>query len=723
MAHKRYTDPDPAIDRRVAELLGRMTLEEKIGQLTQHGLAPGMTDKHSGVARGATGSILGFFDTAAINTLQRRALEEGRHGIPLMVGNDVIHGYRTIYPIPVGEACSWDLDLIARTARMAAEEASAAGTDWIFAPMVDIARDGRWGRIAEGAGEDPFLGAAVARARVRGFQADDLASGKRIVACPKHYVAYGAAESGKDYNTVDLSENVLRDVYLPPFKAAFDEGAGSVMSAFNDINGVPASANRLTLRTILRQEWQWPGVVLSDAHAVGELIDHGVAADYDEAARQAITAGVDIDMGSAAYPEHLADAVRAGTVSEALIDEAAGRVLRLKLMLGLFEKASVDESLAGKLLGCREHRQLAREAAVKSMVLLKNDHGVLPITPAGKTIAVIGPLADHRSAPLGCWHCQGRQEDVTTVLEGIRAAAADKARIVHIAGCGLGDDEHDGFDDAIGAAADAEVAVVVVGEDAGMSGEAQCRAYLGLPGVQEDLVEAVAATGTPVVVVLMTGRPLTIPTLAEDAEAILLAWHPGVEAGTAVADLLFGRANPSGKLTTTFPRAVGQLPIYYAHRSSPRPARGEGTEQWNEPYKSRYRDEWNSPLYAFGFGLSYSAFVYDALKIETPTVAADGALRLRVDVTNASDLTGDEIVQVYIRDVVASLTRPVKELKAFQRVTIDPGQTRELTFEIPAASLGFTNARMQYVVEPGRFEVHVGPSSAEGLRGSFQVVE
>ncbi|MFW6146191.1 MAG: glycoside hydrolase family 3 N-terminal domain-containing protein [Planctomycetota bacterium] len=723
MSHKRYTDADPATDRRVVELLDKMTLEEKIGQMTQRGLAPGMTDKHSPVTQGAVGSILASFDTAAINALQRRAVEEGRLGIPLMVGNDVIHGYRTIYPIPVGEACSWDLDLMERTARMAAQEASAAGTDWIFAPMVDVARDPRWGRVAEGAGEDPVLGAAIARARVRGFQADDLDSGKRIVACPKHYVAYGAAESGKDYNTVDLSETVLRDVYLPPFQAAFDEGAGSVMSAFNDINGVPASANGFTLRTILREEWTWPGVVLSDAHAVGELIDHGVAADYNEAARQAVTAGVDIDMGSAAYPEHLAAAVRAGTVPESLIDEAAGRVLRLKGMLGLFEKATVDESLADKLLGCRQHRELAREAAVKSMVLLKNDHGVLPIKSAGKTIAVIGPLADHRRAPLGCWHCQGRPDDVTTVLEGVRAAAADKARILHIAGCGLGADEHDGFDDAIHAAADADVAVVVVGEDADMSGEAQCRAYLGLPGVQEDLVEAVAATGTPVVVVLLTGRPLAIPTLAEDAEAILLAWHPGVEAGTAVADLLLGMANPSGKLTTTFPRAVGQVPIYYAHRSSPRPARGEDTAEWEKPFKSRYRDEWNSPLFPFGFGLSYAAFVYDALKVETRAVHPDGALRLRVDVTNAGDVTGDEIVQIYVRDVVASLTRPVKELKAFRRVTIDPGETRELTFEIPAATLGFTNAQMRYVVEPGRFEVHVGPSSAEGLRGTFQVVE
>ncbi|NLF31135.1 MAG: glycosyl hydrolase [Planctomycetes bacterium] len=723
MAHKRYTDPDPAIDAKVAELLSGMSLEEKIGQMTQRGMAPGMTDKHSPVTKGALGSTLGVFDTAKINEMQRRAVEESRLGIPLIVGNDVIHGYRTIFPIPLGEACSWDLDLIERTARMAAEEASAAGTDWIFAPMVDIARDGRWGRIAEGSGEDPVLDCAIARARVRGYQSEGLASGKRIVACPKHFVAYGAAESGKDYNTVDLSENLLRDVYLPPFLAALEEGAGSIMSAFNDINGVPASANSFTLRTILREEWDWSGVVLSDAHAVGELIDHGVAADYEDAACQAVTAGVDIDMGSAAYPDHLAAAVRAGKVSETLIDEAAGRVLRLKLMLGLFEQATVDESLTARLLGCREHRTLAREAAVKSMVLLKNDRDALPIKPAGKTIAVIGPLADHRRAPLGCWHCDGRPDDVTTILEGIRAAAADKARIIHIAGCGLGDDEHDGFDDAIHAASDADVAIVVVGEDADMSGEAQCRAYLGLPGVQEDLVEAVAATGTPTVAVLLTGRPLAIPTVAEDVDALLVAWHPGVEAGTAAADLLFGKANPSGKLAVTFPRAVGQIPIYYAHRSTGRPAHGEGTEDWNKPYKSRYRDEWNSPLFPFGFGLSYSAFVYDALQILTPAVRPDGTLRVRVDVTNAGDVTGDEIVQVYVRDVVASLTRPVKELKAFQRVTIAPGETRELTFEIPAASLGFTNARMQYVVEPGRFEVQVGPSSAEGLVGSFQVVE
>jgi len=542
--HHRYTDGDGELDRRVAELLAQMTLEEKIGQMTQRGIAPGMTDKHSPAAQGQVGSVLAFFDVKEINRLQKLTMETSRLGIPLMVGNDVIHGYRTIFPIPVAESCSWDLDLIERTSRMAAEEASACGTDWIFAPMVDIARDPRWGRVAEGAGEDQHLGALIARARIRGFQAKGLASGKRVVACPKHYVAYGAAESGKDYNTVDLSENVLRDVYLPPFAAAFDEGAGSTMSAFNDINGVPASANPLTLRTILRDEWDWPGVVLSDAHAVGELIDHGVAADYPDAARQAANAGIDIDMGSAAYPEHLAAAVAAGDVDEALIDEAAGRVLRLKIALGLFAKPTVDESVAGALLGSAAHRALARESAVKSMVLLKNDHDLLPLDPASKRIALIGPMADHRRGPLGCWHCQGRPDDVITVLEGIRIATSRREDVVFVAGCSLQGDIDDGFDDAIEAARNADVAVLVVGEDWDMSGEAQCRAHLNLPGVQDDLVDAVAATGTPVVVVLMTGRPLAIDLLSEHADAILLAWHAGVETGPAVADLLFGRAVP-----------------------------------------------------------------------------------------------------------------------------------------------------------------------------------
>lgn len=714
----RFDRCDPAIQARANELLSRMTLEEKIGQMNQ--LDPRrISDLEEHIRAGQVGSLLSITDTGQINHYQRVAVEESRLGIPLLVGNDVIHGYRTIFPIPLAEACTWDPALVERSARIAANEAAACGTDWIFAPMVDICRDPRWGRIAEGAGEDPFLGATMAAARVRGFQAADLECGRRIVACPKHYVAYGAAEAGKDYNTVDISERTLRDVFLPPFKAAFEAGAGSVMSAFNEINGIPASANPFTLRTILREEWglAWP-VVLSDYNAIRELINHGYAADLKEAAAKSVLAGVDMDMMGHAFSMHLAELVREGVVPEARIDEAARRILCLKGMLGLFDNPYTDESWETQIVLREDHRQAALEVARRAMVLLKNEGGLLPLSPQMRRLALIGPLADDKAAPLGCWSCVGRAEDVETVLEGIRAIWPGEIR--HVQGCEIAGEAEE-IEAAVQAAQRAEVAVLVLGESAAMSGEAHCRAHLGLPGKQEALLQAVQATGTPTVVVLLSGRPLAVPWLAEHVPAILQAWHGGIRAGRAVAEILFGQVNPSGKLAATFPRTEGQLPVYYAHKSTGRPA-SAGTQQFQERFRSSYLDELNAPLFPFGHGLSYTTFAYSDLVVETPEVAPDGTLVVSATVVNRGDYAGEEVVQLYVRDLVGSVTRPVKELKGFQRVALEPGQSQRVRFQVPAHWLGFHGPEMAYVVEPGDFQVWIGPSSAEGLESTFRVV-
>ena len=724
----RFTEWGAEIDARVEALLGQMTLEEKVGQMVQIDLGIlGRAEGEERIRRGQAGSVLSFYGATEINRLQRIAVEESRLGVPLLMGNDVIHGYRTIFPIPLAESCTWDPDLVEEAARIAAEEASADGTDWTFAPMVDICRDPRWGRIAEGSGEDPFLGAAMARARVRGFQAGDLSSGRRLVACPKHYVAYGAAEAGKDYNTVDISERTLRDVYLPPFKAAFDEGAGTVMSAFNEIGGVPASANPLTLDTILRQEWGFKGVVLSDWEAIGELIVHGFAADLKEAARRSVLAGVDMDMVAGAYHGHLAGLVREGSVPPAIVDEAVRRVLRLKMMLGLFERPYTDERLAEKVILKAEYREKALEMARRSMVLLKND-GLLPLGRDVRRIALIGPLADDHHEILGCWHRIGRDQDTESVLDGLRTVLPPATKVTHVRGCDLEGGEAPDLAGAARAAQSADVAIVVVGEGEAMSGEAHSRAYLGLPGHQQALLEAVHATGTPVVTVLMSGRPLAIPWLTEQVPAILQAWHGGIRAGRAVADLLVGAASPSGKLTATWPRSEGQIPVYYAHKNTGRPPGGEPMPQFHKPNFSVYIDEVNAPLFPFGYGLSYTTFEYRDLEVETPEVDRDGTLVASATVANAGSRAGDEVVQLYVRDLVGSVTRQVKELKGFRRISLDPGEKARVRFEVPVEQLGFhglealPGQRMEYVVEPGEFVVWIGPSSAQGLQGTFRVL-
>ncbi|HXH05111.1 MAG TPA: beta-glucosidase BglX [Vicinamibacterales bacterium] len=719
----------PGPERRLDALLARMTLEEKLGQLQQlDGHADGRyREEHLALARhGRLGSVLNVRGAARVNALQRAAVEESRLRIPLLFAFDVIHGYRTIFPIPLGLAATWDPAAVEEAAAIAAAEARAAGIQWTFAPMVDIARDARWGRIAEGAGEDPFLGAAMAAAAVRGFQGGDYARPDRVMATAKHWVAYGAAEAGRDYNTVDLSERTLRTVYFPPFKAAVDAGVGSIMTAFNEINGVPASANRFTLSTVLRGEWRFGGLVVSDYRSVAELVPHGVARDEAEAARQALAAGVDVEMVSRTFAEHAPRLIAAGRLPVAAVDRAVRRVLRAKLRAGLFDRPYADDARERATLLRPEHRAAARRLAARAMVLLEN-RGVLPLDPAIPSLAVIGPLADDRRNMMGNWFGDGRDEDVVTVLDGIRAAVSPATTVTHARGTALdlgrsasggpvADPEGDREIEAAVAAARAAAAVVlVIGEAGEMSGEAASRASLDLPGRQLELAERVIATGRPVAVVLMNGRPLAIPRLAAIAPAILEAWFPGTEAGHAVADVLFGRVSPGGKLPVTFPRAVGQVPIYYSHKPTGRPPDPE------DRYTSKYIDVDWTPLYPFGHGLSYTSFRLSDLRLSASRLAPEGRLTVSATIENTGTRAGDEVVQLYVRDVVRSVTPPVQELKGFRRVTLAPGERRRVEFVLGPEHLGFYDRQMRWVVEPGEFRVRVSTSSVGGLEATFEV--
>ncbi len=715
--------PAHETERRVDELLARMTLQEKVGQLQQLNSIPNLwrvRDEHRDlIPRGLVGSFLNVRGARNINDAQRMAVDRSRLKIPLLFGFDVIHGYRTIFPIPLGEASSWDPAAVERSSRIAAAEAAATGLKWTFAPMVDIARDPRWGRISEGSGEDPYLGAVIARARVRGFQGDDPSAADRLLACVKHWVAYGAAEGGRDYNSVDLSEQTLRTIYFPPFRAALEAGAGTVMSAFNTINGVPASANPFTLTQVLRKEWHFDGLVVSDYESVKELLAHGVAVDDADAARQALMAGIDMEMVSRLFGNHLPRLVEQGLVPRPVLDEAVRRVLRIKFRLGLFERPYADEAREANVVGAREHRAAAREIAGRSLVLLKNDQGVLPFKPQVRSIAVLGPLADDRDAPLSSWRGDGRVQDVVTLLAGIQARAAGRPGMIvaHARGCEIEGGSTDGFAEAVRLARQAELAIVAVGEASAMSGEAASRSSLNLPGHQLDLVKAVHATGTPTIVVLYSGRPLTIGWVADHVPAILEAWLPGTEGGNAIADVLFGNVNPAAKLPVTFPRVVGQVPLFYNHLNTGRPPMADNR------YTSKYLDVSTEPLFAFGHGLSYTRFHLSNLKLSRRDIPPDGRLAVSVDVRNIGDRPGDEVVQLYIRDPVASVVRPVKELAGFERVSLQAGETKPVRFELGPERLGLYNRQLQFVVEPGEFRVTVGTSNTGGLEDRFEVVE
>ena len=705
------------IEKRIDALLAQMTLEEKLGQLQQlDGESNGnFRPEHLQLARqGLLGSTLNVRGAQKTNQLQRIAVTESRLKIPLIFGFDVIHGYRTIFPIPLGEAASWDPAAVERSTSIAAAEARAAGVHWTFAPMVDIARDPRWGRIAEGAGEDPYLGSQMARARVRGFQGNDYSASDRIVACAKHWVAYGAAEGGRDYNTTEVSERTLREVYFPPFRATVNAGVGTFMSAFNDLDGVPASANRFTLTEVLRGEWKFDGFVVSDYTSVEELIKHGVAANGADAAREALNAGVEMEMVSRLYNKNARELMRQHQLTQQTIDEAVRRILRVKFRLGLFARPYTDEGLESKVIFNSANVAAAREIAGRSIVLLKNDRHTLPLDKNVRSIALIGPLADSQADMLGSWSGDGKPEDAITLLQGIKARVP-QATVNYAQGCDIGCATADGFENALRAAKESDVAIIAVGESAAMSGEAASRSSLDLPGRQLDLVKAVEATGKPTVVVLMNGRPLTINWIAENSPAILETWFGGTQAGNAIADVLFGDVNPGGKLPVTFPRTIGQIPIYYNHKNTGRPPDA------GNKYSSKYLDAPWTPLFPFGYGLSYTQFEITNLQLSSQHIPLAGKVTVRVDVRNTGKRAGDEVVQLYIRDTAASVTRPVKELKGFQRVTLQPGETKHLEFVLGAEQLGFWNRQMRFMVEPGEFKVMVGPNSEDLIETKFEV--
>lgn len=707
------------IESRINALIAQMTLAEKLGQLQQlDGEANGnYRPEHVEMIRqGLLGSTLNVRGAKRTNELQRIAVEQSRLKIPVLFAFDVIHGYRTIFPVPLGEAASWDTKAAESSASIAAAESAATGVRWTFAPMVDIARDPRWGRIVEGAGEDTFLGAAMARARVLGFQGGNYGQPGKIVACAKHWVAYGAAEGGRDYNTTEVSERTLREIYFPPFKAALDAGVGTFMSAFNDLNGVPTSANPFTLTDVLRREWKFDGIVVSDYTSVQELIQHGVAADGKEAAALALNAGVDMEMVSRLYNQHGAQLVKEGKLSMPVIDEAVRRVLRIKFRLGLFENPYTNESMEAASLLTSKSLTAAREIAARSMVLLKNDRETLPISKTLKSIAVIGPLADDRQSIIGSWNGDGRSEDAISLLTGI-ASKVPAAKINVARGCDVTCNSTAGFEEAQRAARESDFAILAVGESAEMSGEASARSSLDLPGKQLDLIKAIAATGKPYAVVLMNGRPLTIGWLAENTPAILETWFAGTQGGNAIADVLFGDVNPGGKLPATFPRAVGQVPLYYNHKNTGRPPDAANK------YSSKYLDAPWTPLYPFGYGLSYTQFKLSDLRLSESRIKPNGKLTVSVEIENTGKRDGDEVVQLYLRDVAASVTRPVRELKGFERVYLRAGEKRRVEFMLTPEHLGFYNREMKMVIEPGMFKVFVGNSSEGGIEASFEVIE
>lgn len=697
-----YEDPAQPVEARIGDLLKQMTLDEKIGQLMQELMQSDTDTKNAKLMKnGGMGSYLGASPDAGLrNRIQRVAVEESRLGLPLIFGFDTIHGFKTVFPIPLGLAASWDTALVERLETMAAAESAAAGIDWTFAPMVDIARDPRWGRIAEGAGEDPWLGSQIAAAAVRGFQGKNLGDADRVAACLKHYVGYGAAEAGRDYNTTEIGLPTLRNIYLPPFKAAVEAGATTLMSAFNCLNGVPTSGNRFTLTDVLRGEWKFKGFVVSDWNAVYELVHHGYAADKTEAAQIGLHAGVDMEMVSDCYREKLPGLIERGQVPAAELDEAVRRILRVKIGKGLFERPYT----APAKLAQAACTALAREAAAKCCVLLKNEGETLPLKAEAKKIALIGPLGEDQHELLGCWHALGRDEDVVTVKAGL-AAALPGATINSVKGCETTGTETLGIEAAVEAAKGADVVVMALGETQLMSGENDCRLDLGLPGVQQALFDKVAATGKPVVAVLFAGRPLAVPAVLEKASAVVMAWHPGVQAGTGLADVLTGKTAPLGRITATFPRSVGQVPVHYNHLNTGRPY-------------ADYRDGTRGELLPFGFGLTYTTFKYSPTTLSAKSTK--DAITATVTIENTGRRAGSEVAQLYLHDVACSLgARPVRELKGFERVTLQPGEKKDVRFTLKREELGSYSVDGKWVTQPGEFEAVIAPNAGAGKLVGF----
>jgi len=733
---------DPALDARVDAILRKMTLEEKVGQLVQYsagqptGPGTGRSDYDDMVAKGQVSSFLNVIDPHQINAYQRIAMEKTRLHIPLLFSLDVLHGFRTDFPIPLGLASTWDPSIVEKAAQVAAMESSADGIRWTFSPMVDIARDARWGRIAEGSGEDPFLGSAMAAAYVRGYQGERLDAPDSIAACAKHFVGYGAAEAGRDYNSTEISEHTLRQYYLPPFHAAVDTGIASVMSAFNSLNGIPSTANPFTLKQVLRNEWRFKGLVVSDWDSIGELIPHGVAIDGEAAARKAFLAGVDMDMVSSLYHDHLPQIVKSGQATQAELDNAVRHVLRLKMALGLFERPFVDEAAAPKALFHPASLELSQTAAERSFVLLKNEPGrdgkkLLPLSEAPQNIAVIGPLGDDATYPNGAPDWMGPRVGLTAAL----IQRIGQAHVSRFKGSGVLDGTDAEIADAVSGAPKADLVILALGESIDMSGEAGSRAHLGLPGRQQELLEKVVATGKPVVLILFSGRPLTLPWAFEHVPTVMEAWFPGTLGGPALVRTLFGDATPSGKLVVTWPRAVGQEPLYYNHLSTGRPP---GNVDLTHPptdaasrYVSRYIDEQDSPQFPFGYGESYTTFSYGATSISTQRMSAKAlnqnlngaaAMTAEADVTNSGSRRGDEVVQLYIRLQGTSIAEPVRALKGFQTITLAPSETRHVKFELKPEAFAFWNDHQHFAAEPSKVTVWISPDSAHGTPADAEIV-
>jgi beta-glucosidase len=721
-------------NHKVDSLLQIMTVEEKVGQLNfpvGDLFNTGPTVRTTESARFdeliKQGKITGLFNVHGARytaRLQKIAVEESRLGIPLLFGADVIHGFKTVFPLPLAEAASWDLEAIELAARVAAIEATASGINFNFAPMVDIARDARWGRVSEGAGEDSYLGSLIAAARVRGFQGSQLSDANTLAACVKHFAAYGAPIAGRDYNTVDMSLQTLHETYLPPYKAAVEAGSATIMTSFNELNGIPATGHNYLLQEVLRKQWGFKGMVVSDWQSIGEMLDHGFVADSLEAAKKAIEAGTDMDMMADIYLKKIPVLIANGQLDPKVLDQAVRRVLELKFKLGLFDNPYLYSDTVREQNEIRSASNLAaaHEVAKKSIVLLKNENNILPLSKDIKRLAVIGPLANNKEDMNGSWSFFGEAQHPVSILEGIKGKVSPATKISFAEGCNLYDNETGKFAEAVRMAKEADVVVMVLGESAVMNGEGASRADITLPGVQQQLLEAVHKTNKPIVVLLMNGRPLAIEWMSKNVSGIVETWTLGSQAGLAVADVVFGDYNPSGKLPISFPRAVGQLPLYYNHKHTGRPYLGKHEEPLTERvYRSRYRDVPNTPLYPFGFGLSYSTFEYSNLSLSSASIQANETLTVSVKVKNSSARDGEEVVQLYIRDLVASTTRPVKELKGFQKVLIKAGEEKTITFTIGKDQLSFVNEALQTVAEPGRFQVMVGGSSDNTLNEFFEL--
>jgi len=741
-AQNQSASEDPKMNVFINDLMNKMTLDEKLGQLNLPASGDITTGSASSsnigekIKQGQVGGLFNIKSVEKIKAVQRIAVEESRLKIPLLFGMDVIHGYQTMFPIPIGISCSWDMALVERTARIAAQEASADGICWTFSPMVDISRDARWGRVSEGSGEDPYLGSEIAKAMVKGYQGDDLRKNNTLLACVKHFALYGAGEAGRDYNTVDMSRIRMYNEYLPPYKAAIDAGAGTVMASFNEIDGIPATANQWLLSDLLRKEWGFNGFVVTDYTAIMEMQEHGIG-NLQEVSALALKAGIDMDMVSDGLTGTLKKSLGEGKVTQNDIDRACRLILEAKYKLGLFEDPYryCDEKRAKTEIFTPENRAIARELSAQTFVLLKNEKQILPISEKG-TIALVGPLADNRENMTGTWSVAADFSKSVSVLDGLKNHVGSKAKILYAKGSNVVSDKEldsrisifgkptqwdnrtpqEMIDEAVAVALQSDVVIAAVGESAEMSGECSSRSDISLPENQRQLLEALLATGKPVVMVLFTGRPLTISWEKANVPAILNVWFGGTEAGNAIADVLFGKVNPSGKLSATFPQNVGQIPVYYNHKNTGRPL-PEGKPF--QKFLTGYLDVPNEPLFPFGFGLSYTTFDYKNLKLSASSLTADGQLKVSVEVTNSGKYDGAEVVQLYLRDMVGTVTRPVKELKGFQKILLKKGETRTVEFTLTEKDLRFYNSDLKFVSEPGDFKVFVGTSSANTLEASF----